>query len=36
MTAHDGTLVLLDNAPKGLRVRLQLAATGDGPRASRT
>lgn len=25
VTAHDGTLELLDNAPKGLRVRLRLA-----------
>jgi signal transduction histidine kinase len=36
VTAHDGTLVLLDNAPKGLRVRLQLAATSTGPHAPRT
>jgi signal transduction histidine kinase len=25
VTAHGGSLQLLDNAPKGLRVRLQLA-----------
>jgi signal transduction histidine kinase len=36
VTAHDGTLVLLDNEPKGLRVRLQLAKTGDSPNALRT
>jgi len=36
VTAHDGTLVLLDNEPRGLRVRLQLAKTGDNPNALRT
>jgi signal transduction histidine kinase len=35
-TAHDGTIQLLDNAPRGLRVRLQLTKTGDGPTAPRT
>ncbi|MGX1324579.1 signal transduction histidine kinase [Bradyrhizobium sp. USDA 377] len=35
VTAHDGTLELLDNAPKGLCVRLQLAKTGKAPEASR-
>jgi signal transduction histidine kinase len=35
-TAHDGTIHLLDNAPTGLRVRLQLTKTGDGPTAPRT
>jgi signal transduction histidine kinase len=28
VTAHDGTLQLLDNEPKGLRVRLQLSQIG--------
>ncbi|TQF28005.1 histidine kinase [Bradyrhizobium sp. UNPF46] len=28
VTAHDGTLQLLDNAPNGLRVRLQLSGAG--------
>jgi len=36
VTAHDGTLELLDNAPQGLRVRLQLARTRDNPSASPT
>ena len=36
VTAHDGTLVLLDNEPRGLRVRLQLAKTGDSPNVLRT
>ncbi|MDA9493887.1 ATP-binding protein [Bradyrhizobium sp. CCBAU 11361] len=36
VTAHDGTLQLLDNAPKGLRVRLRLAKTGDSPSGPRT
>ncbi|MBR0819934.1 ATP-binding protein [Bradyrhizobium liaoningense] len=36
VTAHDGTLQLLDNAPGGLRVRLQLAKTGDSSGAYRT
>ncbi|UWU79499.1 ATP-binding protein [Bradyrhizobium huanghuaihaiense] len=35
VTAHDGTLELFDNAPKGLCVRLQLARTGAAPEASR-
>ncbi|WFU27554.1 ATP-binding protein [Bradyrhizobium sp. CB1717] len=35
VTAHDGTLELLDNTPKGLCVRLQLAKTGAVPEASR-
>ncbi|MBR0706462.1 ATP-binding protein [Bradyrhizobium liaoningense] len=35
VTAHDGTLELLDNTPKGLCVRLQLAKTGNAPEASR-
>ncbi|MHC2626239.1 signal transduction histidine kinase [Bradyrhizobium huanghuaihaiense] len=35
VTAHDGTLELRDNAPKGLCVRLQLARTGAAPEASR-
>jgi signal transduction histidine kinase len=35
-TAHDGTIQLLDNAPRGLRVRLQLTKTGDGPTAPPT
>ncbi|MGY4286628.1 hypothetical protein ACVWXO_005848 [Bradyrhizobium sp. LM2.7] len=25
MTAHDGTLLLLDNEPRGLRIRLLLS-----------
>ncbi|QOZ78676.1 two-component sensor histidine kinase [Bradyrhizobium sp. CCBAU 53351] len=37
VTAHDGTLELLDNAPKGLRVRLQLSrAAHDDAEAPRT
>jgi len=36
VTAHDGTLELLDNTPKGLRVRLRLAKHSDGPGAPRT
>lgn len=37
VTAHDGTLELLDNAPKGLRVRLRLArAARDNSGASPT
>ena len=37
VTAHDGTLELLDNAPKGLRVRLLLARAGrDNSSTART
>ncbi|EJN10552.1 signal transduction histidine kinase [Bradyrhizobium sp. YR681] len=37
VTTHGGTLELLDNAPKGLRVRLQLpGGPCDNPGASRT
>ncbi|MBR0928647.1 HAMP domain-containing protein [Bradyrhizobium diazoefficiens] len=37
VTAHDGTLELLDNAPKGLRVRLRLSrAARDDAEAPRT
>ncbi|MGY8635218.1 ATP-binding protein [Bradyrhizobium sp. 14AA] len=36
VTAHDGTLELLDNEPNGLRVRLRLAKTGASKDASRT
>lgn len=36
VTAHDGTLVLLDNEPRGLRVRLELTKIGDNPNALRT
>jgi len=36
VTAHDGTLQLLDNEPKGLRVRLQLSrAARDDPSPAR-
>ncbi|WP_441237695.1 ATP-binding protein [Bradyrhizobium sp. 930_D9_N1_4] len=37
VTAHDGTLLLLDNKPKGLRVRLQLPGVAcDNSSTSRT
>jgi signal transduction histidine kinase len=37
VTAHEGTLELLDNAPRGLRVRLRLArGAGESSKAPRT